>query len=71
VNESKEAQFANNTTYVNVDGYAEVLAEGYLVDFHQIKMHVFALLFGERVVLLCPLHTPDSIENGQTLGFRT
>jgi hypothetical protein len=34
-------------------------------------VHVFALLPGERVVLLGPLYTSHSVEHRQPLGFRT
>jgi hypothetical protein len=52
-----------------VDRNAEILAEGNLLDFNQIELHVFAPLLGETVILLRPLYTLHGIKHGQTLGF--
>jgi hypothetical protein len=55
-------------TYLDVNCDAEILTEGNLIQLYEVKVHVFALLLGDGVVLLRPLHASDSIEHRQPLG---
>lgn len=56
---------------LDVHSDAEVLAEGHLVQLNEVEVYIFAVLLGEGVVLLGPLHPSHSIEHRQPLGLRT
>lgn len=56
-------------TYLNVHCDAELLAERNIINFNQVKMHVFVPLLGEGVVLLGFRHPPHSVEHRQPLSF--
>ena len=71
VSELRDVQFnfPVDTTYLNVHCDAELLAERNIINFNQIKMHVFVPFLGEVVVLLGFRHPQHSVEHRQPLSF--